>query len=70
MEPLEATYLAWINFESTGIEDFVELLERFGVGVQDASIFGGKGFFRLNFATQRANLEEAIKRIKNALNVI
>lgn len=70
MEPLEATYLAWINFENTGIEDFVELLERFGVGVQDASIFGGKGFFRLNFATQRANLEEAIKRIKNALNVI
>ena len=70
MEPLEATYLAWINFEGTGIEDFVCVLENSGVGVQDASIFGGKGYFRLNFATQRANLEEAIKRIKKALHVI
>jgi cystathionine beta-lyase len=69
MEPLEATYLAWINFEGTGIEDFVSVLENFGVGVQDASIFGGKGYFRLNFATQRANLEEAVKRIKKAIHV-
>ena len=67
MKPLDATYLAWINFEDTGIEDFVSLLEKYGVGVQDASIFGGKGYFRLNFATQRANLEEAIKRIKLAV---
>ncbi len=68
MEPLEATYLAWINFEGTGIADFVAHLEMHGVGVQDASIFGGKGFFRLNFATQRVNLEEAIKRIRKSLN--
>ncbi|WP_255039541.1 MalY/PatB family protein [Lacihabitans soyangensis] len=68
MEPLESTYLAWINFEETGIVNFVAHLEKHGVGVQDASIFGGKGYFRLNFATQRANLEEAIKRIKKSLN--
>jgi cystathionine beta-lyase len=64
MEPLEGTYLAWINFSETGIDNFVDLLEKNGVGVQDASIFGGTGFFRLNFATRKSILEEAIKRIK------
>jgi cystathionine beta-lyase len=68
MEPLEATYLAWISYEGTGINDFVSHLESHGVGVQDASIFGGKGYFRLNFATQKSNLEEAIKRIRKSLN--
>jgi cystathionine beta-lyase len=69
MEPLEATYLAWINYEGTGIADFVAHLEKHGVGVQDASIFGGKGYFRLNFATQKSNLVEAIKRIRKSLNL-
>jgi cysteine-S-conjugate beta-lyase len=68
MQPLEATYLAWIGYESTGISDFVAHLEKFGVGVQDASIFGGKGFFRLNFATQRDNLVEAVRRIRASLS--
>lgn len=67
MEPLEATYLAWINYEKTGIKNFVEVLEKNGVGVQDASIFGGKGFFRLNFATTKENLKIAIERIRLSL---
>ncbi len=70
MEPLEATYLAWISYEGTGIIDFVAHLEKHGVGVQDASVFGGKGYFRLNFATQKANLVEAIKRIRESLNLV
>jgi cysteine-S-conjugate beta-lyase len=70
MEPLEATYLAWINYERTGIVDFVSHLEKHGVGVQDASIFGGKGYFRLNFATQKSNLIEAIIRIKESLQLV
>lgn len=69
MEPLEATYLAWISYEGTGITDFVTHLEKYGVGVQDASIFGGKGYFRLNFATQKANLEKAIKKIRESLDL-
>ena len=68
MEPLEATYLAWINFEATGNPDLVSVLEKHGVGVQDASIFGGKWYFRLNFATQRSILETAVARIKTAVS--
>jgi len=67
MTPLEATYLAWIDYRGLPVNDFTPILEKFGVGVQDAQHFGGKGFFRLNFATQRSVLEEAIKRIKEAV---
>lgn len=70
MEPLEGTYLAWINYENVGADNFVELLEKNGVGVQDATVFGGKGFFRLNFATQKVNLVEAIKRIRKTVNEV
>lgn len=68
MTPLEGTYLAWIDFSALQKPDFVAHLEKFGVGVQDASIFGGSNYFRLNFATQRTRLQEAIKRIQLAVN--
>lgn len=67
MKPLEATYLAWVNFHESGIENFTAHLEKHGVGVQDAANFGGTGFFRLNFGTQRSRLEEAVRRIKSAV---
>jgi cystathionine beta-lyase len=70
MEPLEATYLAWISHEDLEMPDFVALLEKNGVGVQDSSVFGGKGYFRLNFATPRINLVEAIKRIRIAVSQV
>ncbi len=67
MQPAEATYLAWINYEKTGIDNFTQLLEKNGVGVMDAAIFGGQKHFRLNFATQRGVLEEAVSRILKSL---
>lgn len=67
MQPLEATYLAWIDYRETGNENFVAHLEKHGVGVQDAANFGGSGFLRLNFGTQRSRLEEAVRRIKKAV---
>jgi bifunctional pyridoxal-dependent enzyme with beta-cystathionase and maltose regulon repressor activities len=36
------------------------------VAVYDGAQFGDRGFIRLNFGTQRARLEEALKRIRNA----
>lgn len=67
MEPLEATYLAWIRIDPSLGSDFTQTLEKFGVGVQDAKVFGGNGYFRLNFATQRSLLEKAVKRIQQAV---
>lgn len=64
MTRLEATYLAWVDFRDSGIKNYVQHLENKGIGVQDAGIFGGEGFFRLNFGTQKSRLEEAIRRMK------
>lgn len=60
----EATYLAWIDYSDLTIDNFASLLEKNGVGVMEASIFNGEKHIRLNFATQRSLLEEAVKRIK------
>jgi cystathionine beta-lyase len=63
----EGTYLAWIDYSGLGMDNFADLLEKNGVGVMEASIFGGSKHIRLNFATQRNLLEEAVARIKIAV---
>lgn len=68
MHALDATYLAWINYEKLGNINFTEILEKHGLGVQDASIFGGKSYFRMNFATQQSRLLQGIKIIREARN--
>jgi len=67
MSRQEATYLAWIDYSGLGITDFAAHLEKYGVGVMEASIFMGEGYIRLNFATQRHVLEEAVRRIRKAV---
>ncbi len=69
--PLEATYLAWVDFSGTGMEaaEFTRRVE------QDAHIAanhgptfgrGGEGFLRFNLATPRARVEEAVARLQAA----
>ncbi len=69
MQPLEATYLAWIDIRESGIENITELLENAGVGISEGGMyFDGKGFIRLNFGTQMRRLEAAIWRMRKVLN--
>lgn len=65
--PLDATYLAWIDARETGIEDIQGKILEAGVRLMDGKIFIGEGFLRLNFACPKSVLEEAVKRIKIAL---
>jgi len=65
--PLEATYLAWIDARETGIEDIQERILKAGVRLMNGKTFMGEGFLRLNFACPKLVLEEAVKRIKIAL---
>lgn len=68
MQPLEATYLAWIDTRESGIENIAEVLENAGVGVSEGGFFfDGKGFIRLNFGTQMRRLEAAIWRMRKVL---
>jgi cystathionine beta-lyase len=67
----EATYLAWLDFREIGLEPspYQFFLSRAKVALSDGAAFGspGRGFLRLNFATSRQILREALARMAEAL---
>ena len=66
MAHVEATYLAWIDCSSLGVENPWEHFLKHGVALSPGSQFGDASFVRLNFGTQRKLLEQALERIKSA----
>ena len=63
---VQATYLAWID--ARALKDPHELFLRHGVALSPGEQFGAPGFVRLNFGTQRARLQEALQRMRRALD--
>ncbi len=69
--PLEATYLAWVDFRGTGMEqaEFTARVEREAkIAANHGPTFGagGEGWLRFNLATPRARIEEAVARLTRA----
>jgi len=70
----EGTYLAWLDFNSTGLND-EELknliLHKAKVVLDEGNMFGsgGEGFQRINVACPILILKESMKRIKKALQI-
>jgi cystathionine beta-lyase len=69
--PLEATYLAWVDFAPTGLApaEVIDRVERrAGIAANHGESFGagGEGFLRFNFALPRARLDEAAARLAAA----
>ena len=67
MDDVQATYLAWIDARSLGMEDPARFFEQSGVALYDGRAFDGPGFVRLNFACPRTTLREALERIRRAV---
>lgn len=67
LDPIEATYLAWIDVSATRLENPPHFFEQAGVGMSPGRDFGDDRFMRLNFGCPRALLEEAVDRIRRAL---
>jgi cysteine-S-conjugate beta-lyase len=65
MAHVEATYLAWIDCSALGTNPYEYFLEN-GVALSPGAQFGAPRFVRLNFATQRARLAEALRRMRAA----
>ena len=69
----EGTYLAWLDCNDLDIaekpSDF--FLKHARVALNDGAWFGkgGVNFVRLNFATSRALLEEALNRMRDAIDI-
>lgn len=69
--PLEATYLAWVDFSGTGMEaaEVARRIEKEAkIAVNHGATFGtgGESFMRFNLATRRALVEEAVSRLAAA----
>ncbi|MDO4197061.1 MAG: MalY/PatB family protein [Prevotellaceae bacterium] len=65
--PLEGTYLMWVDVEETGMsgdELTKQILENTNVYINGGAMYGDKKCIRINLATQRARLMEALERIK------
>ena len=67
MQPLEATYLAWIDASQLPVDNPHAFFEQAGVGLSPGADFGEPKFVRLNFGCQRALLEHALDRMENAV---
>ncbi|OWV09766.1 MalY/PatB family protein [Fibrobacter sp. UWH1] len=73
--PMEATYLAWLDFKGTGlsttqVDDLIRNKAR--LWLNSGTLFGktGECFQRVNLACPRRILEEALNRIKKALEAL
>lgn len=69
--PLEATYLAWVDFAGTGMakDEFTARVEKqAAICANHGETFGtgGESFLRFNIATPRCHVEDAVSRLKAA----
>jgi cystathionine beta-lyase len=67
VEPIQATYLAWIDATGLGLQDTQGFFEEHGVGLSSGEQFGQTQFIRLNFACPRSMLVEGIRRMQAAV---
>ena len=69
----DALYLVWVDISQYTTDDIYfrdYVAKNTGVYFSDGSEYGknGKGFIRVNLATQRERVIEAAKRLKECLN--
>ena len=69
--PLDATYLAWVDFAGTGMDpaEFTARVERDArIAPSRGAAFGagGETYLRFNLATPRARIDEAVRRLQAA----
>ncbi len=68
MPEMEATYLAWLDFSKTGIENPAQLFEeKAKLYLSDGAAFGQKGACRLNFGCPRARLQQALETMTKVI---
>lgn len=71
--PLEATYLAWVDFAGTGMapaefKDRVQKAAKIAANHGETFGAGGESFLRFNIATPRARVEAAVERLQAAFS--
>ncbi len=68
IQPMEATYLAWIDCRNLPVENPSRFFEDHGVGLSDGEPFGAPGCLRLNFGCPTRQLEKGLDRMQKAFD--
>lgn len=66
----QATYLGWVDATALPVDNPTLFFQKAGLGFSPGTDFGEAKFVRINFGCTSANLEEAIKRMKAAVQSI
>ena len=71
----QASFLVWLDCRGLGLghDELIDLfVNKAGLALNDGEMFspGGEGFMRLNVGTSRKNLEQAMNRLQDAINLI
>lgn len=67
IQPPEASYLGWVDASGLGVENPAEFFLDAGLGFSPGADFGEKQFVRINFGCTAAVLDQAIRRLQNAV---
>lgn len=70
LEPLQATYLAWIDATELGLDNTHDYFVEHGVGLSSGEQFGQPQYIRLNFACPASVLDEALGRMRKAVELL
>ncbi len=70
LEPLQATYLAWVDATDLGLENTAAYFEQHGVGLSSGEQFGQAQYVRINFACPASVLREGLSRIRSAVEAL
>ncbi|MGO2466533.1 MAG: MalY/PatB family protein [Serratia proteamaculans] len=70
LQPIEATYLAWIDCSQLAVDNPHAFFEQAGVGLSPGLDFGNRRFVRLNFGCRRELLLQALDRMTLATQAL
>ncbi|CAI0930845.1 Cystathionine beta-lyase PatB [Serratia proteamaculans] len=70
LQPIEATYLAWIDCSQLAVDNPHAFFEQAGVGLSPGLDFGNRHFVRLNFGCRRELLLQALDRMMLATQAL
>ncbi|SPZ65365.1 Cystathionine beta-lyase PatB [Serratia quinivorans] len=70
LQPIEATYLAWIDCSQLAVDNPHAFFEQAGVGLSSGLDFGNRHFVRLNFGCRRELLSQALDRMMLATQAL
>ena len=68
MYAMQASYLGWLSCEHIDHIDPFKLFLKNGVALQPGHMFNSKGHVRINIATPKSNLNEALLRMSKAIS--